>query len=149
MKLKESDSKNKKVIIIAEAGVNHNGDFQKALELIDVAAESGADFIKFQTFQAEKLASNTAGLASYQELNTNYASQSAMLKNLELKYDWHQDLIDYSNKKIFNESTNHMSSQVSIDYSIMKKLALTHPGCDRQLQPRAWAKAPPQLPLYR
>ena len=46
-----------KVLIIAEAGVNHDGDFDKAIELIDVAAKSGADVVKFQTFQTEKLVS--------------------------------------------------------------------------------------------
>ena len=53
----------KKVLIIAEAGVNHNGDLKLAKELIRVAAEAGADIVKFQTFQANAIASKVAGRA--------------------------------------------------------------------------------------
>ena len=59
-----------KVIIIAEAGVNHNGDIQTAKKLIDVAAEAGADYVKFQSFKADKLVSPSAKKASYQIKNT-------------------------------------------------------------------------------
>lgn len=87
-----------KVLIIAEAGVNHNGDFEKAKELIKVAADSGADFVKFQTFKAEKLVSKSAKKAQYQELNLKEAdnSQFSMLKKLEMPEDWYLNLIDYS-----------------------------------------------------
>ncbi len=87
------------VIIIAEAGVNHNGDYNKALELIDVAAESGADFVKFQTFKAKKLVSNDANLATYQRATTTYEKQSDMLTDLELKYEWHEGLMKHAQKK--------------------------------------------------
>ena len=57
-----------RVVIIAEAGVNHNGEIEKAIELIDVAANAGADFVKFQSFKAERLVNINAKKASYQML---------------------------------------------------------------------------------
>lgn len=72
-------------LIIAEAGVNHNGSVDRALRMIDVAAEAGADVVKFQTFRAEALAAASAGKAAYQEANTGEAGgQLAMLQALEL-----------------------------------------------------------------
>lgn len=87
-----------KVLIIAEAGVNHNGDFEKAKELVRIAAGAGADFVKFQTFKAEKLVSKTAKKAHYQEVNLIDADnlQFSMLKKLEMPEDWYLRLIDYS-----------------------------------------------------
>jgi sialic acid synthase SpsE len=58
---------NNKVIVIAEAGVNHNGSIKKALKMIDVAAQSGADFVKFQTFEPFALTDISLGLANYQK----------------------------------------------------------------------------------
>jgi N-acetylneuraminate synthase/N,N'-diacetyllegionaminate synthase len=80
-----------KVLIIAEAGVNHNGNLEMALELIDKAAEAGADVVKFQTFKAENLVSESAQKAEYQISNTSdkEESQFAMLKKLEIKEDWY------------------------------------------------------------
>jgi N,N'-diacetyllegionaminate synthase len=91
----------KKVVIIAEAGVNHNGDLSMAKQLIEVAADAGADFVKFQTFKAEKLVSKTAVKADYQKKNINDAddSQLAMLKNLELSESQHYDLKDFAELK--------------------------------------------------
>lgn len=88
-----------KVFIIAEAGVNHNGDFEKAKKLIKIAADSGADVVKFQTFKALKLVSSSAKKATYQQINIGDSddSQLGMLKKLELPFEWHQALIDYSN----------------------------------------------------
>ncbi|MNE11332.1 N,N'-diacetyllegionaminic acid synthase [compost metagenome] len=90
-----------KVLIIAEAGVNHNGDINLAKKLIDVAAEAGVDYVKFQTFKAEKLVSKTAKKAEYQERNIGDGddSQFLMLKKLELDEDAHHLLIDYCNSK--------------------------------------------------
>ena len=88
-----------KITVIAEAGVNHNGDFTKALELIDVAADCGADFIKFQTFKATNLVTASAGLAAYQATTTPYSDQFTMLTDLELKYEWHQSLIEHAESK--------------------------------------------------
>ena len=103
--------KTKKTIIIAEAGVNHNGEFQKAIDLIDVASESGADYVKFQTFKANQLASEKAQLASYQKKNIQEKSQVAMLKKLELKFEWHQKLIEHAKKK----SIKFMSTSFDLD----------------------------------
>lgn len=90
-----------KVIIIAEAGVNHNGDIELAKKLIDVAADSGVDYVKFQTFRSESLVSKSAKKATYQIKNTQdeVESQFQMLKKLELSHSQHFELIQYCNKK--------------------------------------------------
>ncbi len=86
--------------IIAEAGVNHNGDMQLARQLVDVAAAAGADAVKFQTFKAERLVTRDAPQAAYQAANTGQTeSQFAMLKRLELLPDMHTDLQAYCAKK--------------------------------------------------
>jgi N,N'-diacetyllegionaminate synthase len=86
-----------KTIIIAEAGVNHNGSIENAKKLIDAAANAGVDYVKFQTFKAEKLVSPTAKKASYQQKNINDGddSQFNMLKKLELSHQDHLELIKY------------------------------------------------------
>ncbi len=85
------DMNNSKIFIIAEAGVNHNGDINLALQLIDAAVDAGANAVKFQTFCAEQLVSSWAPKAHYQKQNTSSTeSQYQMLKKLELK---HQDFI--------------------------------------------------------
>ena len=82
------------ILIIAEAGVNHNGDLVVARELIDVAAEAGADCVKFQTFSADRLVTKNAAKADYQNQATdNGESQSAMIRELELTRDMHEILI--------------------------------------------------------
>jgi N-acetylneuraminate synthase/N,N'-diacetyllegionaminate synthase len=79
-----------KVMIIAEAGVNHNGELQKALQLIDIAADAGADFVKFQTFSADKIVSQKAVMAEYQKTNLSKEdTQWNMLKKLEIPQDWY------------------------------------------------------------
>jgi N-acetylneuraminate synthase len=91
----------KKTLIIAEAGVNHNGSLDLAKKLVDAAAEAGVDYVKFQTFNTKKLASKNARKADYQNKNTNDTndSQQAMLKKLELSHEDHYELIDYCKKK--------------------------------------------------
>lgn len=85
------------VRVIAEAGVNHNGDRDLAFKLVKVAADSGADAVKFQTFNAERLAALTAPKAKYQQATTDaLESQLAMLKKLELPESWHRELQDYA-----------------------------------------------------
>src|SRR5690554_5237966 len=89
-----------KVLIIAEAGVNHNGSITIAKQLIDVAAEAGVDYVKFQTFKASKLVTKSAERAEYQIANTkNLDSQYEMLKKLELSKADHMELIDYCQTK--------------------------------------------------
>ncbi|RYG46800.1 MAG: N-acetylneuraminate synthase [Chitinophagaceae bacterium] len=90
-----------KVIIIAEAGVNHNGDLETAKKLIEAAAAAGADYVKFQTFKSESLVSRSAVKADYQVQNTNNAeeSQLQMLQKLELSHEDHERLIGYCNEK--------------------------------------------------
>ena len=88
------------VFIIAEAGVNHNGSIETAKKLIDVAVESGADAVKFQTFKAENLVSENAQKAEYQKQTTNSEeSQYEMIKKLELDIDTHKELIAYCQNK--------------------------------------------------
>lgn len=90
---------NNKVIIIAEAGVNHNGNFENAKKLILAAANAGADYVKFQTFKADKLVSKDAQKAEYQKANLKEDgdTQYDMLKKLEMSEQWHYDLIKYAN----------------------------------------------------
>ncbi len=92
--------KNKfKTVVIAEAGVNHNGDIDQAKEMIEVASDAGADFIKFQTFKAEKLVTKNAKKADYQNKTTKKnESQFSMLKKLELSEEDHLSLINHSNE---------------------------------------------------
>ena len=88
------------ISIIAEAGVNHNGDINIARELIDAAVEAGADMVKFQTFKADRLATQTAPKANYQIVQTgNVTSQFEMLKKLELSEEMHISLMKYSEEK--------------------------------------------------
>ena len=85
-----------RVIIIAEAGVNHNGNLDKARRLIDIARAVGADIVKFQTFHAESLVCKSAKKAEYQKASLgNSGTQYEMLKQLEFSDEDHQQLIDH------------------------------------------------------
>ena len=89
-----------KVLIIAEAGVNHNGDMQLAHRLIDVAADAGADIVKFQTFSADRLVTKTAVKAGYQVETTGaMESQHEMLWRLELSPAMHDELIAHATSR--------------------------------------------------
>ena len=84
------------VIIIAEAGVNHNGSIETAKKLIDAAVDAGVDYVKFQTINADKMVTKSAERASYQEENTgDKDSHYEMLKKLELSESQHKELISY------------------------------------------------------
>jgi len=91
-------------LIIAEAGINHNGDLKLAKQLIDAASEAGVDYVKFQTFKSEKLVSKNAEKANYQKENTGDASESQlqMLQKLELSEANHLELIAYCKSKHIN-----------------------------------------------
>lgn len=90
-----------KVVIIAEAGVNHNGDINVAKKLIDAAVDAGVDYVKFQTFKADSLVSKWAKKAEYQNVNIGDGddSQYAMLKNLELSHEDHLELMSYCSER--------------------------------------------------
>lgn len=90
----------KHILIIAEAGVNHNGDFDTALRLVDAAVEAGVDYVKFQTFKSEKLTAKSAPKANYQKVTTDAEeSQQDMLKKLELSQDMFVRLKNYCNER--------------------------------------------------
>lgn len=112
----------KKTIIIAEAGVNHNGDIEIAKKLIDVASEAGADYVKFQTFKADKIATKNASKAEYQKKNTgNDDNQLKMLKQLELSEDDHKQLINYCVEK----SIRFLSTPFDLDsIDLLKNLGI-------------------------
>src|SRR5687768_8883376 len=88
------------VFIIAEAGVNHGGDMNVARRLIDIAAEAGADAVKFQAFRTESLILENVSKAPYQQETTSSSeSQFEMLKKLELKKDQYVELKNYCAQK--------------------------------------------------
>lgn len=93
--------KKESVIIIAEAGVNHNGNLENAFRLVDAAVDAGVDYVKFQTFKASNLVSVKAKKADYQIENTKNSTESQlqMLQKLELSEDDHEQIITYCNSK--------------------------------------------------
>jgi N,N'-diacetyllegionaminate synthase len=111
------------VIIIAEAGVNHNGSIVIAKQLIDAAADAGVDYVKFQTFVASKLVSKHAKKAEYQNLNTDSnESQLEMIKKLELNLAQHNELLKYANEK----KVKFLSTAFDLEsIDLLKKLGVT------------------------
>ncbi len=86
-------------LIIAEAGVNHNGSIETAEQLIETAAEAGADLVKFQTFSADRLVTGSASKADYQlETTSTSESQHEMIRKLELSREMHEELIAHCKK---------------------------------------------------
>ena len=111
--------------VIAEAGVNHNGKIKLAKKLIDIASNSGADFVKFQSFNVDNLVTKTASKANYQIKNTNNANETqySMLKKLELTEDHHKFLISYCKKK----NIRFLSTPFDIDSAkLLHDLKLKH-----------------------
>ncbi|MSO54340.1 MAG: N-acetylneuraminate synthase [Rhodospirillales bacterium] len=89
-----------RIFVIAEAGVNHNGNARRAHQLVDIAAAAGADAVKFQTFRAEGIATAAAAKTAYQKKTTGAnESQLAMLRRLELSQPLHRELIDRCRRK--------------------------------------------------
>jgi len=111
-------SNNHHTLIIAEAGVNHNGDMELAKRLIDIAADAGADLVKFQTFTVERLASQSAPKADYQNQTTDpVESQFAMLKQLELSMQMHEVLIAHCQQRNIGFFSTGFDIQ-SLDYLV-------------------------------
>ena len=112
---------NNKIIIIAEAGGNHNGSIQKAYKLIDIAKNAGADYVKFQTFKAETLVSKNAPKAKYQKRNVKKISHYEMIKKLEMSYNMHVKLVKYCKQK----KIKFLSSPFCIDsFYLLRKFNL-------------------------
>jgi N,N'-diacetyllegionaminate synthase len=112
-----------RTIIIAEAGVNHNGDLNNAFKLVDVAVDAGVDYVKFQTFKTENLVSKSAKKANYQIQNSDKTeeSQFEMLKKLELSEEDHQEIIEYcriKNIKFFSTAFDLDSLQYLSDIGL-------------------------------
>ena len=111
-------------LIIAEAGVNHNGDEILAFKLVDAAHQAGADIVKFQTFKAKNLVTENAKQADYQITNTGKEeSQFAMLSRLELSYDVHHKLVEYCTKLGIEFLSTAFDSE-SLDF-LVNELGLT------------------------
>ena len=88
-----------KTIIIAEAGVNHDGKLQKAFRLVDAAKLAGADYVKFQTFIPDEMITRSARSTNYQRKNTNQGNQYQILKKLFLSFKDQKTLFNYCKKK--------------------------------------------------
>ncbi|MCW5824500.1 MAG: N-acetylneuraminate synthase [Cyanobacteria bacterium TGS_CYA1] len=112
-----------RVLIIAEAGVNHNGSLKRAIEMVKVAKESGADVVKFQSFSADSITTRTNQMADYQKRNTKSdTAQWAMLKQLELSEDDHFTLFECCKK----EGIEFVSSPFDVYFvQFLKNLGVT------------------------
>lgn len=114
----------KKTIIIAEAGVNHNGKMDIAKKLVDVASDAGADYVKFQTFDVDKLILENTKTAEYQKKNLKInISQYSMLQKYQLSSDNHKTLVNYCKKKnikflstAFDEKSLELLNKFNLDY---------------------------------
>lgn len=114
---------NKHVFVIAEAGVNHNGSLEIALQLVDAAREAGANAVKFQTFKAENLVTASARKAAYQQQTTAAdETQFTMLKRLELSYEEHHRIVGHC-RKLGIEFMSTAFDMESLDF-LAKDLAL-------------------------
>lgn len=122
---------NEPVLIIAEAGINHDGDFNQALKLIDIASEAKADVVKFQLFRANKMYSKTAG--EYITAKGSKESIISLLKNVELPHEWIPKLIEYCKLKnigflctVCDEESGDVLDNFGVDAFKMASYAITH-----------------------
>ena len=110
------------VLIIAEAGVNHNGSLETAKQLVDVASEAGADMVKFQTFSADRMVTISANKAEYQNQTTDASeSQHSMIQKLELSREMHEDIIAYCKKckiEFFSTGFDTQSIDMLVDLGL-------------------------------
>ena len=117
-----------RTLIIAEAGVNHNGSLDLAKKLVDVAINAGADVIKFQTFKSENLVTKTAVQADYQVVNTGLEeSQYSMLKRLELSFEDFIELkkyCDIKNIEFMTTAFDHESLEFIVNTLGVKRLKI-------------------------
>ena len=117
MKLKNLDKN--KVYIIAEIGVNHNGDIKKAKKLIKISKRVGADCVKFQAFEASEITTKNCGLAAYQKKKVKFKSQYEMIKKYELKDFQLTHLFKFAKKikidfllSVFDESSYYIDKKL-------------------------------------
>ena len=108
-----------KILIIAEAGVNHNGNLSNALKMVNIAAKAKADFIKFQTFSPESLSQKKMNLANYQKTNTSFLDQLNMLRKYSLTLDDFKKIKLRCNKKKIKFMTSPFDEE---SLQIVKKL---------------------------
>ena len=112
-----------KIIVIAEAGGNHNGTIKNAFKLIDIAKRAGADYVKFQSFTADSLVSKNAPKARYQQKNVKKISHYEMIDNLSMSFEMHRRLFNYCNSKkikflssVFSIKSLNTLKKFKIDY---------------------------------
>ena len=128
--------RNQPCFIIAEAGVNHNGNLMMALELVDAAVAAKADAVKFQTFKAEAVISTSAPKADYQLRTTGAVdSQLEMAKRLELSYDQFGEIKAYCNRRgilFLSTPFDHDSADFLDELAIARAAAVRHNDAERR-----------------
>jgi N-acetylneuraminate synthase len=138
----------KRTFFIAEAGVNHNGSLDMALQLVDVAAEAGADAVKFQTFKAANLVTANAAKAEYQIANMKEGgNQLDMLKRLELSKDSHYKLVERCNKVGIRFMSTAFDSESLAFLSTLNMPAIKIPSGDITCAPLLLQAARLRVPL--
>lgn len=123
--------KNEPVLIIAEAGINHDGKYEQALKLIDIASECGADIVKFQLFKANKMYTKVAG--KYTTAAGKKETIVDLLEKVELPYEWIPNLMEYCEKKkigflctVCDEESGDILDSFDVDSFKMASYAITH-----------------------
>jgi N-acetylneuraminate synthase len=137
-----------RTLIIAEAGVNHNGSLELALKLVDAAADAGADVVKFQTFKADQLVTAKAAKAEYQVTNTQESgSQLAMLRRLELLPDEHHALIARCRERNIRFMSTAFDAQSLAFLAMLDMPAIKIPSGDITCGPMLLQAARLRMPL--